>query len=69
MGSTDTMASSAEKFTVSQAEFTTETLRRQGSANMAITGQSRLLGLPEYRDVDKAQKVLSSFDEDALSGL
>ena len=51
------------------ADFTVDTLRRQGSTNMAITGHSRLLGLPEYRDVDKAQKVLSSFDEDALSGL
>ena len=50
-------------------EFTGDTLRRQGSANMAIAGQARLLGLPEYRDVDKAQKVLSSIDEDALSGL
>jgi heat-inducible transcriptional repressor len=36
---------------------------------MAIAGQSRLLGLPEYRDVDKAQKVLTSFDGDALSNL
>ena len=51
------------------ADFAVDTLRRQGSANMAITGQSRLLGLPEYRDVDKAQKVLSSIDEDALSNL
>ena len=50
-------------------EFTTETLRRQTNANMAIAGQARLLGLPEYRDVDKAQKVLSSIDEDTLSGL
>ncbi len=50
-------------------EFTSETLRRQGFDNMAIAGQSRLLGLPEYRDVDKAQKVLSSIDEDALAGL
>ena len=50
-------------------EFTADTLRRQSSANMAIAGQARLLGLPEYRDVDKAQKVLSSIDEDALSGL
>ena len=50
-------------------DFTTETLRRQGSTNMAIAGHSRLLGLPEYRDVDKAQKVLSSIDEDALSNL
>ena len=50
-------------------DFAAETLRRQGSTNMAIAGHSRLLGLPEYRDVDKAQKVLSSIDEDALSGL
>ena len=50
-------------------DFTVDTLRRQGNANMSITGQARLLGLPEYRDVDKAQKVLSSIDGDALSGL
>ena len=50
-------------------DFAADTLRRQGSTNMAIAGQARLLGLPEYRDVDKAQKVLSSIDEDALSGL
>ena len=36
---------------------------------MAVAGHSRLLGLPEYRDVDKAQKVLTSLDEDTLSNL
>ena len=50
-------------------EFTTDTLRRQGSTNMAVAGQMRLLGQPEYRDVDKAQRVLTSLDEDALSNL
>ena len=50
-------------------DFTAEILRRQGSTNMAVAGQARLLGLPEYRDVDKAQKVLTSFDSDALSNL
>ena len=50
-------------------EFTSETLRRQGSTNMAVAGQMRLLGQPEYRDVDKAQRVLTSLDEDALSNL
>ena len=50
-------------------EFTTETLRRSSTTNMAVAGQARLLGLPEYRDVDKAQRVLASFDEDALSNL
>ena len=50
-------------------EFTTDTLRRQGGTNMAVAGQMRLLGLPEYRDVDKAQRVLTSLDEEALSNL
>ena len=50
-------------------DFTVETLKKQSSTNMAIAGQARLLGLPEYRDVDKAQRVLSSIDEDALSNL
>ena len=50
-------------------DFTTETLNRQGTTNMAVAGQMRLLGQPEYRDVDKAQRVLTSLDEDALSSL
>ncbi len=50
-------------------EFVTESLRHHGSANMAVAGQMRLLGQPEYRDVDKAQRVLGSLDEDALSNL
>ena len=50
-------------------EFTVETLNRQSSTNMAVAGQMRLLGQPEYRDVDKAQRVLTTLDEDALSNL
>ena len=50
-------------------EFTTETLHRSGSSNMVVAGHSRLLGLPEYRDVDKAQKVMTSLDEETLSNL
>ena len=50
-------------------EFTTETLRRSGSSNRVVAGHSRLLGLPEYRDVDKAQKVMTSLDEETLSNL
>ena len=50
-------------------DFVCELLRHQGSTNVAVAGQARLLGLPEYRDVDKAQKVLESIDEDALSNL
>ncbi len=50
-------------------DFTQETLKNQGSTNMAVFGQSRLLGLPEYQDVNKAQRVMASIDEDALSNL
>ena len=50
-------------------EFTADTLNRNGSPNMAVAGQMRLLSLPEYRDVDKAQQVMSSLDEEALSNL
>ena len=50
-------------------DFITQTLRRQGGTNMAIAGQSRILGLPEYRDVDKAQRLMETMDADALSNL
>ena len=50
-------------------DFTQETLKNHGSTNMAVFGQSRLLGLPEYQDVNKAQRVMASIDEDALSNL
>ena len=51
------------------ADFTMETLRSQTGTSVTVAGQSRLLGLPEYRDVDKAQRVLASMDSDVLSEL
>ena len=50
-------------------DFVQETLKNQSSTNMAVYGQSRVLGLPEYQDVGKAQRFLTSIDEDALSNL
>lgn len=50
-------------------DFTRETLKNQEATNMAVYGQARLLGLPEYQDVDKAQRVMSSIDEETLSSL
>ena len=50
-------------------DFTQETLKSQNTTNMAVYGQSRVLGLPEYQDVTKAQRFLNSIDEDALSNL
>ena len=50
-------------------DFTRETLKNQEATNMAVYGQARLLGLPEYQDVDKAQRVMASIDEETLSSL
>ena len=50
-------------------EFTADTLNRQSTTNMAVAGQMRLLGQPEYRDVSKAQRLMSSLEEDALANL
>ena len=50
-------------------EFTLETLKNNSSTSLAVTGQARLLSLPEYRDVDKAQRVMDSIDAEALANL
>ncbi len=50
-------------------DFTVETLRRQASTNMAVAGYSKLLEQPEYHNIDKAQRVLTSLDEESLSNL
>ena len=50
-------------------DFASETLRRQGGTNMAVAGHSRLLGLPEYQDVNRAQKVMTTLDPESLSSL
>ena len=50
-------------------EFTISTLRKQSEADVKVAGHMRLLGQPEYRDVEKAQKVLSTLDEDVVSNL
>jgi len=50
-------------------DFVTDTLRKQGGYPMAVAGHSRLLGLPEYQDVGKAQKVLTTLDAENLSNL
>ncbi len=50
-------------------DFTVETLRRQEKTDVAVAGHVRLLDQPEYRDIDKAQKMLSTLDEGAFANL
>ena len=51
------------------AEFTLDTLRRSASTNMAVAGRARLLQQPEYRNIDKAQQMLTTLDDDTFSNL
>ena len=50
-------------------EFTISTLRQQREADVSVAGHMRLLGQPEYRDVEKAQKVLTNLDDSVMSNL
>ena len=49
-------------------DYTVELLKKTHS-EVYMTGQARLLGQPEYHDVEKAQEVLTSLDEDVISNL
>ncbi len=50
-------------------DFTLEVLKNAHSTEVALRGQARLLRHPEYRDIDKAEEVLSTLDEETISGL
>jgi len=49
-------------------DFVTSLLHQERS-EVYMTGQAKLLGQPEYHDIDKAQKMLSALDEDVVSNL
>jgi heat-inducible transcriptional repressor len=50
-------------------EFTISTLKSQQEADIRVAGHMKLLGQPEYRDVEKAQMVLSDLDSSVMSNL
>ena len=50
-------------------EFAMQTLKSQQEADVRVAGHMRLLGQPEYRDVEKAQKVLSTLDDEVITNL
>ena len=50
-------------------DYTTHVLTEQEKSEVYVSGQMKLLGQPEYRDVSKAQEVLSTLDEETLSNL
>ncbi|MBR6826456.1 MAG: heat-inducible transcription repressor HrcA [Oscillospiraceae bacterium] len=50
-------------------DFATQTLEQCQKAQVYVTGQTRLLGHPEYQDLDKAREVLGAIDEETISHL
>jgi len=50
-------------------DYLTHVLQEDEQKKVFVTGQSRLLHQPEYRDIDKAQEVLERLDEDLVSNL
>ena len=50
-------------------DFTVRILNEEQKSQVYVSGQLKLLGQPEYRDVEKAQEVLSTIDEGVLNNL
>ena len=50
-------------------EFTIHTLKSQQEADVRVAGHMKLLGQPEFRDVERAQMVLSDLDHSVMSNL
>lgn len=50
-------------------EFTVNTLSEEQKNEVYVTGQTKLLGQPEYQDIGKATELISHLDEDVISTL
>ncbi len=50
-------------------DFTVSAMVEEQRGEVYLTGQTRLLSKPEYRDVSHAQEVLNSLDEETISNL
>jgi len=50
-------------------DYTVKVLQEEQRNQVYITGQMKLLGQPEYRDVGKAQEILTTLDEAMISNL
>ncbi|MFI3313052.1 MAG: heat-inducible transcriptional repressor HrcA [Eubacteriales bacterium] len=50
-------------------DYTLRVLQEQQQNQVYLTGQMKLLGQPEYRDVGKAQEILTTLDETMIANL
>ncbi len=50
-------------------DYTVHVLRELGQNEVYLTGQTKLLGQPEYRDIEKAEELLTNLNEETISNL
>ncbi len=50
-------------------DFASHVLAEQQQSDIYLAGRTKLLSQPEYRDIDKAQQLLTALDEDMISNL
>lgn len=50
-------------------DFTTQVLQDLQKSEVFLTGQTKLLTQPEYRNIEKAEELLTSLDEEMISNL
>ena len=50
-------------------EYTVKTLEEAQKNEVFVTGQTKLLGQPEYQDIGKATALIGSLDEETISSL
>lgn len=62
-------AGAAESLVPIIVDYTVHVLRELQQGDVYLTGQTRLLSQPEYRDVDKAQALLNGLDEEMIANL
>ena len=69
LGKIQRNAGSAASLVSVIVEFAVQTLSDDQKKEVYVTGQTRLLGQPEYQDVSKASEIISHLDEETISAL
>ena len=62
-------AGSAANLVAVIVEFAMKTIEDEQKKEVFVTGQTKLLGQPEYQDINKATELISHLDEDVISTL
>ena len=69
LGKLQRNAGSASDLVSVVVEYTVKTLEEAQKNEVFVTGQTKLLGQPEYQDIGKATALIGSLDEETISAL